>query len=171
MTTFGRRVKTPETKDSTLLAEPVDDTPNADSLVASVTAQENSEPQPTVHPEKFNEPNAVTVPVLDMAKLEGGKQETQISVGSEPPPRQGPLDEKLQEIKVSVFNYLIEAVDLSQLASLEHSEVREEISDIASEIIGMRGFVLSAQEQQHVIEDICNDVLGLGPLELSLIHI
>ena len=76
-----------------------------------------------------------------------------------------PLGEKLQEIKVSVFNDLIEAVDLSQLAALEHSEVREEISDIVSEIIGMRSLVLSAQEQQHVIEDICNDVLGLGPLE------
>ena len=77
----------------------------------------------------------------------------------------GSLDEKLQEIKVGVFNDLIEAVDLSQLAALEHSEVREEISDIVSEIIGMRSLVLSAQEQQHVIEDICNDVLGLGPLE------
>ncbi|PPR57743.1 MAG: putative conjugal transfer protein, partial [Alphaproteobacteria bacterium MarineAlpha4_Bin2] len=76
-----------------------------------------------------------------------------------------PLGEKIQEIKVSVFNDLIEAVDLSQLAALEHSEVREEISDIVSEIIGMRSLVLSAQEQQHVIEDICNDVLGLGPLE------
>ena len=165
MTTFGRRVKTPETKDSTLLAEPVDDTPTADSPVTLVTSPEYSDPQPTVQPEKINEPKSATVPVLDMAKLEGGEQETQKSVDSEPLPRQGPLDEKLQEIKVSVFNYLIEAVDLSQLASLEHSEVREEISDIASEIIGMRGFVLSAQEQQHVIEDICNDVLGLGPLE------
>jgi pilus assembly protein CpaF len=75
------------------------------------------------------------------------------------------LDEKLQEIKVKVFNDLLEAVDLSQLAALGHLEVREEISDVVGEIIGMRDFVLSAQEQQHVIEDICNDVLGLGPLE------
>tara|TARA_E500000331_G_scaffold169438_1_gene163857 strand:- start:2626 stop:4158 length:1533 start_codon:yes stop_codon:yes gene_type:complete len=75
------------------------------------------------------------------------------------------LDEKLQEIKVKVFNDLLEAVDLSQLAALGHIEVREEISDVVGEIIGMRDFVLSAQEQQHVIEDICNDVLGLGPLE------
>jgi pilus assembly protein CpaF len=75
------------------------------------------------------------------------------------------LDEKLQEIKINVFNDLIDAVDLSQLAALGHIEVREEISDIVGEIIGMRDFVLSAQEQQRVIEDICNDVLGLGPLE------
>jgi pilus assembly protein CpaF len=78
---------------------------------------------------------------------------------------EGPLSEKLQEVKVTVFNDLIEAVDLAQLASLEAAAVREEISDIVSEIISMRSLVLSAQEQQQVITDICNDVLGLGPLE------
>ena len=88
-----------------------------------------------------------------------------------PPPEQqaqqseGPLSEKLQEVKISVFNDLIEAVDLTQLNSLSAEAVREEISDIVGEIIGMRDLVLSAQEQQQVINDICNDVLGLGPLE------
>ena len=74
MTTFGRRVKTPETKDSTLLAEPVDDPPSADSLVTLVTSPEYSDRQPTVQPEKINEPKSATVPLLDMAKLEGGEQ-------------------------------------------------------------------------------------------------
>lgn len=78
---------------------------------------------------------------------------------------EGPLSEKLQEVKISVFNDLIEAVDLTQLNSLSAEAVREEISDIVGEIIGMRDLVLSAQEQLQVINDICNDVLGLGPLE------
>ncbi len=77
----------------------------------------------------------------------------------------GPLDEKLSEIKISVFNDLIEAVDLAQLSTLSPDAVREEISDVVSEIISMRNLVLSAQEQQQVITDICYDVLGLGPLE------
>jgi pilus assembly protein CpaF len=77
--------------------------------------------------------------------------------------QQGPLSKNLQDIKVAVFNDLIEAVDLAQMNNLDTSAVREEISDIVAEIIGMRDFVLSAQEQQQVIEDICNDVLGLGP--------
>jgi pilus assembly protein CpaF len=29
----------------------------------------------------------------------------------------------------------------------------------------MRGLVLTVQEQQQVVQDICNDILGLGPLE------
>ena len=79
--------------------------------------------------------------------------------------KQSAAEAKLQEIKISVFNDLIEAVDLAQLSTLAPDAVREEISDIVSEIISMRTLVLSAQEQQQVITDICNDVLGLGPLE------
>ena len=92
-----------------------------------------------------------------------------VAVPAQPEPQaaqsEGPLSEKLQEVKISVFNDLIEAVDLTQLNSLSAEAVREEISDIVGEIIGMRDLVLSAQEQQQVINDICNDVLGLGPLE------
>lgn len=73
--------------------------------------------------------------------------------------------ERLNEIKVQVFNNLMEAVDLAQLSQMSPEAVREEISDVVSEIISMRGFVLSAQEQRQVVQDICNDVLGLGPLE------
>ena len=73
--------------------------------------------------------------------------------------------EKLGEIKIKVFNDLMEAVDLSELSALTPEQVREEINDMVSEIISMRGVVLSLQEQQIVIQDICNDILGLGPLE------
>lgn len=73
--------------------------------------------------------------------------------------------EKLDEVKVKVFNDLMEAVDLSELSALTPDQVREEINDMVSEIISMRGLVLSLPEQQTVIKDICNDILGLGPLE------
>ncbi len=43
--------------------------------------------------------------------------------------------------------------------------MREELTDIISEIVNIKRFVLSASEQQHLISDICNDILGLGPLE------
>ncbi len=49
--------------------------------------------------------------------------------------------------------------------SSNHKSVRDAISEIVSEIINMRNLTLSAAEQQMVITEICNDVLGLGPLE------
>jgi len=73
--------------------------------------------------------------------------------------------EKLDEVKINVFNDLMEAVDLSELCALTAEQVRDEINDMVSEIISMRGLVLNLSEQQTVIQDICNDILGLGPLE------
>jgi pilus assembly protein CpaF len=79
--------------------------------------------------------------------------------------RNGELDQRLSDIKIAIFNDLIDSVDPTELGNLEPAQVREEISDIVAEIISMRNLVISAAEQQVVITDICNDVLGLGPLE------
>jgi len=84
--------------------------------------------------------------------------------------QQQSMSEKLAEIKVAVFNDLLEAVDLAEISKLNPEEVREEITDMVAEIISMRSLVLTIQEQQQVIVDICNDVLGLGPLEPLLIR-
>ena len=73
--------------------------------------------------------------------------------------------QRLAEIKVLVFNDLLEAVDLAEISKLGPDQVREEITDMTAEIISMRGLVLTVQEQQQVVQDICNDILGLGPLE------
>lgn len=74
-------------------------------------------------------------------------------------------ENRLEEIKVSVFNSLIEAIDLGQLSTLSPEAVREEISDVINEIISMQDVLVNAQEQKQIITDICNDILGLGPLE------
>ena len=54
---------------------------------------------------------------------------------------------------------------LSQLAKLDGESAREEIRDIINEIISLKNVVLSISEQEELLEDICNDVLGYGPLE------
>jgi pilus assembly protein CpaF len=77
----------------------------------------------------------------------------------------GGAEDRYNEIKQTIFSALVEAVDLTELSKLDSSQVREEITDIVGEIIAMRSLVLSASEQKKLINDICNDVLGLGPLE------
>lgn len=67
--------------------------------------------------------------------------------------------------KAMIFSALIEAIDLSQLSRLDGESAREEIRDIVNEIISIKHIVLSIAEQEDLLDDICNDVLGLGPLE------
>jgi pilus assembly protein CpaF len=64
-----------------------------------------------------------------------------------------------------IFGALIEAIDLAQLSRLEADSRREEIRDIVNEIIALKNVVMSISEQEELLDDICNDVLGYGPLE------
>jgi pilus assembly protein CpaF len=69
------------------------------------------------------------------------------------------------ETKGKIFGALIEAIDLGQLAKLDADSAREEIRDIINEIIAIKAIVMSISEQEELLDDICNDVLGYGPLE------
>jgi pilus assembly protein CpaF len=73
--------------------------------------------------------------------------------------------EQYYETKGTIFGALIEAIDLSQLAKLDADSAREEIRDIINEIIAIKNVVMSISEQEELLDDICNDVLGYGPLE------
>jgi pilus assembly protein CpaF len=73
--------------------------------------------------------------------------------------------EEYYQIKATVFGALIEAIDLSQLSKLDNESAREEIRDIVGEIITLKNLVMSISEQEEMLDDICNDVLGFGPLE------
>jgi pilus assembly protein CpaF len=89
-----------------------------------------------------------------------------------PAPRPEPVaeaqrkhSEEYYDVKTTVFNALIDTIDLTQLAKLDTAAAREEIRDIVGEIIQLKNVVMSIAEQEELLEDICNDVLGYGPLE------
>jgi pilus assembly protein CpaF len=73
--------------------------------------------------------------------------------------------EEYYDVKTTVFNALIDTIDLTQLSKLDPEAAREEIRDIVSEIVAIKNVVMSIAEQEELLQDICNDVLGYGPLE------
>ncbi len=78
---------------------------------------------------------------------------------------EGRRSESFYETKGQIFGALIEAIDLTQLSKLDPMAAREEIRDIVNEIIAIKNVIMSISEQEELLEDICNDVLGYGPLE------
>lgn len=80
-------------------------------------------------------------------------------------PEAAARDKDYFQTKSAIFNALIDSIDLSQLATMEQEAAREEIRDIVAEIIALKSIVMSISEQEDLLEDICNDVLGYGPLE------
>jgi pilus assembly protein CpaF len=81
------------------------------------------------------------------------------------PPPEPTRSEDYYITKSMIFGALIEAIDLSQLSRLDGESAREEIRDIVQEIIAIKNVVMSIAEQDDLLNDICNDVLGYGPLE------
>ncbi len=69
------------------------------------------------------------------------------------------------QVKTMIFSALIDTIDLAQLGQLDVDSAREEIRDIVNEIITIKSVVMSIAEQEQLLTDICNDVLGYGPLE------
>ncbi|MFZ1681852.1 MAG: CpaF family protein, partial [Rhizobiaceae bacterium] len=80
-------------------------------------------------------------------------------------PRARERSESYYDTKSQVFSALIDTIDLSQLAKLDQESAREEIRDIVNDIIAIKNFAMSISEQEELLDDICNDVLGYGPLE------
>ncbi len=69
------------------------------------------------------------------------------------------------ETKATIFNALFETIDVSALAGMQPDKAREEIRTIVDEIIAIRNVRLSVAEQSQLITEICDDILGYGPLE------
>ncbi len=109
------------------------------------------------------------VAISDSKSAAGSKVAARpVTVASEP--SAAPLietrhSEQYYVTKSMIFGALIEAIDLSQLSRLDADAAREEIRDIVNEIVSIKNVVMSIAEQEDLLDDICNDVLGYGPLE------
>ena len=94
-------------------------------------------------------------------------ESTKSPASAEPPSLAQPerRSDSYFQTKSMIFGALIEAIDLAALSKLDVESAREEIRDIVHEIVTIKNLVLSISEQEDLLDDICNDVLGFGPLE------
>lgn len=104
-------------------------------------------------------------PAVATAPTTSAKPKAAPAATPEPPAIAEFRSEEFFRIKSTIFNALIETIDLAQLAQLDQSSAREEVRDIVSEIISIKNVVMSISEQEVLLDDICNDILGYGPLE------
>ncbi|WP_240611530.1 CpaF family protein [Roseovarius nitratireducens] len=69
------------------------------------------------------------------------------------------------DLKKEIFGALIETINITELGQLDLPVARREVGGVVSEILAAKRAVLSSREQTELTEEICNDVLGYGPLE------
>lgn len=78
--------------------------------------------------------------------------------------------EQFHEVKKTAFATLIDNINLTDIANLGPDEARKEIRELVGQILKHGTAVLPAAEQDELLEEICDDVLGLGPLEPLLMR-
>lgn len=64
-----------------------------------------------------------------------------------------------------LHSMLMERLDLRVLERLEGSQVHEQIRNALRDLLSESGFVLNESEKSTLIDNVENEVLGLGPLE------
>ena len=68
-------------------------------------------------------------------------------------------------VQKKVHSLLMERLDLRQMEKMEDKLVRHQIRLALRDLIDENGFVLNEHEQSVLIENVENEVLGMGPLE------
>src|SRR5271163_2619397 len=73
--------------------------------------------------------------------------------------------EGFQQLKLAVHNRLFETLDVTRLESLEPALAASKVTEAISAILDDEGRLLTDTDKAHLIEEIKNELLGLGPLE------
>ncbi|AWM28242.1 CpaF family protein [Sinorhizobium fredii] len=68
-------------------------------------------------------------------------------------------------LKKGIFSALIATIDVAALSGMDGDQAREEIGAIVNDIVAAKKAGISMAEQNELLRDICNDILGYGPLE------
>ncbi|MBL4806709.1 MAG: CpaF family protein [Rhodobacteraceae bacterium] len=73
--------------------------------------------------------------------------------------------DRLMNIRMDLHKRLLETLNLSAIDKASEADLRREIGSIAREGIHEMGVVLNGMEQKQLLEDLIDEVTGLGPLE------
>lgn len=108
-------------------------------------------------------------PRIDTPMSEAPAAVERVQPLSAPPPvSEIPIGRKLSgyyDIKNAIFNAIIDVIDLTRVSQLKPEDAREEIRQVGREVIVLQNHALSGPEQEEILLDITNDILGYGPLE------
>ncbi|MBN2359340.1 MAG: CpaF family protein, partial [Deltaproteobacteria bacterium] len=85
-----------------------------------------------------------------------------------PDPRRTEQDEQLSrwlDLKTRLHERLLEELNLAAIEKVAKADLRREVAAIVNELLTSDGTALNAKEFGALIEELLDEVLGLGPLE------
>src|SRR5215472_3222176 len=86
-------------------------------------------------------------------------------MGSRTIVRPGSGSDRWFEIKSKIHHKLLNSLNPDQLRTLNKESVRAQIGTVVERLVGDEGIPMTLAERERVIEEILDEVFGLGPLE------
>jgi len=86
-------------------------------------------------------------------------------MGTRPIVRPGSGSDRWFEIKSKIHSKLLSSLNPDQLRTLNKESVRNQIGTVVERLVGEEGIPMTLAERERVIEEILDEVFGLGPLE------
>jgi len=104
-------------------------------------------------------------------KKSGGAPSFLDSVGTADLRYDGPVavvneeSDRHTDLKVELHKKLLDLINLSALDTMSRAQVQAEIGDIVHEQLAQQKHALNQKERMQLVEDVLDELLGLGPLE------
>src|SRR6185369_15750839 len=74
-------------------------------------------------------------------------------------------NQNFQELKARLHRSIITRLDLTKLNALAPDRVRSEVTRLVEELLIAEGTALSIIERDRLVNEVHNELFGLGPLE------
>jgi len=75
------------------------------------------------------------------------------------------VDTELSRIRRELHQQVIRGMDLSLISEMHEEDLRQEVREIARELCQRRSDLLSLGEREGLVNEVMDEVFGLGPLE------
>ena len=73
--------------------------------------------------------------------------------------------DKLLNLKTSIHRKLLDRINLSLLDRMSREQIEEEVGDIVLNLLMEEDAALNASERKKLVDEVLDELLGLGPLE------
>lgn len=89
----------------------------------------------------------------------------QVHAPAAPESRDEGRTESMLDLKVHIHRQLLERINLAVLDTLPRDKIATEVGQVITDLLSQGGTALNRVERQTLIDDVLDELLGLGPLE------
>ena len=102
--------------------------------------------------------------IKDLLKRTSPETETAVQTPDKTKPDVG-RSNFFYDIKHKIHGRLVQEANLAALDTLDPSEIRSEIESVVEYYLKEEKALLNDEEQKHLVTEILDELMGLGPLE------